>query len=268
MMIVAEITTNHGGNFELLLTMTKLAKEAGATHVKIQKRNPETFYSKEKLDSHYLSPFGDTFRDYRNALELTPEQITKFDEYCKNIGIEWFATVLDEESYDLIVQFNPEYIKIPSTISNHKDFHQYVAKNFKGTLIISTGMTDETYLDYLEQTFPQKKIIVQCNSAYPTPPEECNIAVIREYLKRGHKAGYSSHDEGSLACQLAIGAGATYIEKHINQHPQDWQHFQEVALDVELDFPNFVQDLQEAITRTGTGKKVINTSENHKYMVS
>ena len=41
--------------------------------VKLQKRDPDTFYSKDQLNEKFSSPFGTTFADYRNALELTYE---------------------------------------------------------------------------------------------------------------------------------------------------------------------------------------------------
>ena len=53
-----------------------------------------------------------------------------------------------------------------------------------GDLIISTGMTDK-YQDFTLENFKKcnRLFLLQCNSAYPTPPEDCNIAVINEYAK-------------------------------------------------------------------------------------
>ena len=48
--IVAEFTTNHLGNMNLLARMVEAAKAAGADCVKIQRKDVEEFYSKEKLD--------------------------------------------------------------------------------------------------------------------------------------------------------------------------------------------------------------------------
>ena len=45
---VAEFTTNHMGNLNLLLKMAESAKYAGADYIKMQKKNVETFYTKEK----------------------------------------------------------------------------------------------------------------------------------------------------------------------------------------------------------------------------
>ena len=109
--IVAEITTNHLGRRDLLIEMVSRAKESGADFVKVQKRNVETFYSKKELESYYFSDYGNTFRDYRNGLEISKEDFFYLDEECKKIGIEWFASVLDKESLDFILEFKPKTFK-------------------------------------------------------------------------------------------------------------------------------------------------------------
>ena len=88
--IVAEITTNHLGNRDLLIQIVRRAKESGADLVKVQKRNVETFYSQKELDSYYFSEFGTTFREYRHGLELSKEDFLVLDKECKKIGIDWF----------------------------------------------------------------------------------------------------------------------------------------------------------------------------------
>ena len=54
--IIAEIGINHNGDIGLAQQMIKMAKEVGCDYVKFQKRNVETVYSKEILDSPRKSP--------------------------------------------------------------------------------------------------------------------------------------------------------------------------------------------------------------------
>ena len=58
MIKVAEFTTNHMGNLNVLLRMVEEAKRAGATIIKMQKKDVETFYSQEKLNGKFESPYG------------------------------------------------------------------------------------------------------------------------------------------------------------------------------------------------------------------
>ena len=272
-LITAELTTNHFGDRHRLERMVRSAKAAGADFVKVQKRNVETFYSQEQLASKYVSPFGDTFRDYRLALELGVEDFNFLDKLCKELDIKWFASILDEKSFHFMMQFSPDMIKLPSTISEHKDYLKYVADKYKGSIVLSTGMTDKVFEEWVLETFINcdKLYLMQCNSAYPTPLHDCNIAVVRHYSELAKEnsrivPGYSSHDFGWFASALAVGAGAKIIEKHVKLGNTEWAHFDAVAIDLTTsDFHEFVSKIRDAEMIMGSGKKKINESEHHKY---
>lgn len=271
--LTAELTTNHFGNLEDLKEMVVLSKEAGADMVKVQKRNIETFYTKEELESKYISPFGRTFRDYREQLELDGEGFLFLDNICRELNIPWYSSVLDIDSFKFLEKFKCPIIKVPSTISNKVDFLEYLSMHYKGDIVISTGMTDDQYEAYLLKNFSKcnRLYLLQCNSAYPTPPEECNIAVISRYRELSKKQknlipGYSSHDIGSLASCMAISAGAKMIEKHVKLRPNDWAHFDSVALElIGENFKNFANDIRIAEKIFGSSIKKINANEHHKY---
>jgi sialic acid synthase SpsE len=271
--IVAEITTNHFGDRERLFAMVRAAASAGADMVKLQCRHVESFYSQEQLDTKYDSPFGKTFRDYREALELSDEDFFEVDRLCKSLGIEWFASILDWPSYERMQKFDLNKIKLPSTISEHRDFLIKVAADFKGSIILSTGYTDQSYEKFILQHFrhvPQLYFL-QCTSSYPTPDSDAQIAVVRHYARLAEVytniiPGYSSHDVGSLGCQLAAAAGAKYVEKHVRFGTVSWAHFDDVAIDLSDDsFSEFVNDVRRAEILLGSEKKEIKPSEHHKY---
>jgi N-acetylneuraminate synthase len=111
---------------------------------------------------------------------------------------------------------------------------------------------------------------MQCTSSYPTAPEDCNIAVVRTIEEMsGHNRiipGYSSHDIGSLACQLSVANGARFIEKHIKLGSVEWVHFDGVALDLmSNDLSKFVNDIRVAERILGSKEKKQLVSEHHKY---
>ena len=76
---VAEFTTNHMGNLNVLLRMAERAAEAGCDLIKMQKKDVESFYSQAKLDAPYESPYGHTYRDYRSIFEFGVEDFGRFD---------------------------------------------------------------------------------------------------------------------------------------------------------------------------------------------
>ncbi len=272
-LIVAEITTNHFGDKERLHAMIRLAKRAGADYVKLQKRDVDSFYKPEMLSKPFKSPFGTTFRDYRHGLELSFADFEWVDSICNKIGIGWFASILDEPSFEFIKQFNPGLIKLPSTISEKKSYLQKVGEDWNNGLVISTGMTGPEYEDFIAASFNNAKEIylLQCTSSYPTPENDAGIGVVRHYRDLSITdpriiPGFSSHDIGSLCSQLAVAAGAKMIEKHVKLGSVQWAHFDEVALDLSTDqFANFVADVRRAQRIVGSDKKKIFDSEHHKY---
>jgi sialic acid synthase SpsE len=275
-LVVAELTNNHLGDVSRLVEMVERAKEAGADLIKIQKRDVDSFYSDEKLKSYYWSPFGKTLGDYRRGVELDHEKLEILDATCKSLEIDWFCSVLDYSSFEAINAFRPRLVKIPSTISNHRDFHQRIADQYNGPIVISTGYTDQSYEEYVLKTFRKnsKVYLLHCISSYPTAMHDCNVAVVRHYaeLAKRHPAvipGYSSHDLGSLGSLLAVASGARMIEKHVKLGDVEWVHFDKVAMDLKTEeFKRFVKEIRNAEVALGSPVKKVLASEHHKYEVN
>lgn len=271
--VIAEITTNHFGDRARLERMVRAAKAAGADYVKVQKRNVVTFYTAEQLAAPYKSPFGTTFGDYRHQLELSADDFIFLDKLCRRIGIRWFASILDEPSYNFIQDFNPDLIKLPSTISEHVEYLARVASSTDRGIVLSTGMTDKSFEAWVLKTFAEvpRLYLMQANSAYPTPARDCNIAVVRHYnmLSRHYPhivPAYSSHDAGWFGSAMAVAAGAKMVEKHVKLGDTDWAHFDAVALDLTSpEFREYVSKIREAEIILGSEEKAVAPSEHHKY---
>lgn len=274
--VVAELTNNHIGDEKRLRTMIRMSKEEGADIIKVQKRDVETFYSQEELLKPYSSPFGTTLGDYRRAVELNDDLFKVLIDECKNNEIFWFISVLDKKSYEYILQYNLPLIKLPSTISNHRNYLKHVSETFEGDIVISTGFTEKEYEKFVLDEFATKKrllYLLQCTSSYPASPDSCNIAVIRHYNEIRHNLfnnlipGYSSHDIGFLASQMAISAGAMMIEKHVKLGNLDWVHFDSVALDISKgELKQFIEEIKKALVICGDKEKKAHSKEHHKYI--
>jgi sialic acid synthase SpsE len=271
--VVAELTTNHFGDRTRLERMIRASKAAGADYVKLQKRDVAGFYTPEQLASPYVSPFGKTFADYRFQLELSHEDFRFVDRLCQEIGIGWFASVLDQPSFEFMQELKPAMIKLPSTISEHTDYLKHVATQYDGSVVLSTGMTDSGYENFVLENFSRcdKLYLLQCNSAYPTPLHDCHVGVVRHYhdISLRHDRivpGYSSHDFGWKASAFAVAAGARMLEKHVKLGNTDWAHFDAVAVDLTTPaFKEYVDNIRETEMIVGNTQKQVNASEHHKY---
>jgi len=270
--IVAEITTNHFGDSNKLVKLIEGAAKAGADSVKLQKRNIHKLYSKSQLDAPYASPFGNTFYDYRMGIELSDDQIDLAIKTSNKHGLKVFFSVLDIESYKAIIDFGLTRVKLPSTISRNKELLEYVSQNHTGELVISTGMTDMNYEKFITSRFQKvdKLYLLQCISSYPTYFSDSNLSVINRYKELSKTypkiiPGYSSHDIGSLGSCMALACGAKMIEKHVKLGNTAFGHFDETALDINVEFGEFVKMIRKAELIYGSSEKRILKSEHHKY---
>jgi N-acetylneuraminate synthase len=270
--ISAEFSANHLGDENRLRRMIYLAKKNGADIIKFQKRDISTLYSKEKLKSQYSSPFGTTFEDYRRGIEIDEKLLNVIFEESYSQNIPFFFSILDLISYNWLKKYNIPLIKLPSTISNYRDFIKTIINNSSEDIVISTGFTDLEYenflLDLLRKNKKSNIFLMQAVSAYPAKYEDCNISVVKHYSELNIEnlfPAYSSHEPGSLACSISIGAGARMIEKHVKLGETSWLHFDSVALDLNTEFKQFVEDIRLSQKINGYKIKKISNNEYHKY---
>lgn len=271
--IVAELRANHYGDRERLERMIRKASAAGADFVKLQKREVSTFYPPEQLQAPFHSPFGTTFRDYREGLELSAGDFERIAGLCRELELGWFVSVLDRPSFEFVKAFAPAMVKIPSTVSRDEPFLKWIAGNYDGDIVVSTGMADEGYVSWVVETFAHNRhlYLLQCTSAYPAPIDDCCIAVVRSYARLAESRpglipGYSSHDAGWRGSALAVAAGARILEKHVTLEPIPDMPEDPVALDLTTsDFADYVGEIRLAERLMGSSVKTVRPSENHKY---
>ena len=111
---------------------------------------------------------------------------------------------------------------------------------------------------------------MHCVSSYPTLPLDSNLGVITSIKSLSLKyknivPGYSSHDLTRTAAAMSVALGARIIEKHIKVSANKWAHFDETALDVNYEFPYWVQYVRSSENILGDEIKKIYKSEHHKY---
>lgn len=119
--IVAEIGINHNGDITIAKELIDVAADAGADAVKFQKRTIDLVYDQEMLDSPRESPWGTTQREQKEGLEFGLEEYREIDAYCKEKGIEWFASAWDLESQKFLRQFDLNHNKIASAMIVYED---------------------------------------------------------------------------------------------------------------------------------------------------
>ncbi len=286
--VVAEIGINHNGSLEIVKKMIDVAVEAGCDAVKFQKRTVPVIYTEEELGKDRPvdvdvvsnavqrgvlsddavkrltdSGFKDTTNgDLKWALELTEDEYGKIDTYCKEKGILWFASPWDEESVDVLEQFNPVAYKIASASLTDDGLLQHI-RSKKCPIIISTGMSTLAEVEHAVDVLGTKDLIIlHTVSTYPANNEDLNLRAIQtlQDLFPDVVVGYSGHERGIATSVCALAFGAHMVERHMTLEYSMFGSDQAASLQpkgLEL----LVRDIRACEAAFGSGMKEVLPAE-------
>lgn len=216
--LVAELGINCNADMDIARMLIRQARECDFDAVKFQKRDVETVYTQEFLDSPRESQWGTTQRDQKMGLEFSIEQMAELFDYAHLFDLEAFASAWDFKSLAQVESLNPPHHKIASAFITHLDFCRKVASLGRHTFI-STGMSTIAEIGHVVHIFRDVGCdftLLHCVSTYPCREEHCNIRVIKTLRDIFDcKTGYSGHETGIMPSVLAAAFGAVAIERHI-----------------------------------------------------
>jgi pseudaminic acid synthase len=219
--IVAEISANHGQNFNRAVALIKKAKECGADAVKFQCYTPDTLTI--DCDNKYFRIKhpkwgGQTlYQLYQKA--YTPwNWLKKLKKVAEDLGLLFFATSFDKTAVDFLEELDVPMHKIASFELVDLPLIEYIAKT-KKPLILSTGMATleeiREAVDTAKKSGAKDIILLKCVSSYPAKPEEMNLRTIPDMAKRFKlPIGLSDHTLGIATSIAGVYLGAKLIEKH------------------------------------------------------
>ena len=254
--LIAEIGINHNGDIDIAKKLIDISKKAKFDAVKFQKRDIETVYTKEMLDSPRESPWGHTQRDQKNGLEFGKKEYDEVDEYCKNLGIDWFASAWDLKSLEFLDVYNLKKNKIASAMIVDKKFLEEVSKRKKHTFI-STGMSTKRDIMDAVDIFKKNNCsfeLMHCVSTYPMKVEDANLITINS-LKNNFNCdvGYSGHENGVAVSLAAFSFGITSLERHVTLDRTMYGSDQAASLEFK-GMQNLTESIEKMLTAQGSDK--------------
>ena len=216
--IIAEIGINHNGDMKICKQLIDVAADVGCDAVKFQKRDIDQVYTQEFLDSPRESPWGTTQREQKAGLELSAENFWEIDAYCKEKGIEWFASAWDLDSQQFLRQFDCKYNKVASAMIVYPELLSMIAEEGRHTFI-STGMSTYEDIQRAIDIFEDAGCpfeLMHTVSTYPMEVEDANLNVINTLRDKFNcNVGYSGHEAGLAVSYAAAALGITSLERHI-----------------------------------------------------
>ncbi len=216
--VIAEIGNNHNGSLELAKKLIDLAVATGADCAKFQLRSLGSLYHNGGNANDASEDLGSQYTlDLLSRFQLTPQEMFAAFDYCKEQDILPLCTPWDVESLNLLEKYGMPAYKVASADLTNHDFLRVLAKTGK-PLICSTGMSTEAEITEtvsLLQRLGAMYVLLHCNSTYPAPFKDVNLAYLDRLKELGDcPVGYSGHERDINVAIAAVAKGAKVIEKH------------------------------------------------------
>lgn len=215
--VIAEISCNHMGDYDVLKQSIDAAFDVGANAVKLQSSTPESLTRNFKR-TEFIVNIKDSPWNGRHLYDLYDETCTpvnwplEFIPKYEKLGKTIFSTPFSPEMVDLLEdKAKPKFYKISSIDWNHIDLIDRCISTGK-PVFISMVKPSEQY-EVLKRYNWKNIIPMYCISQYPSRSEDMDFNELL-YLKSFEIFGFSDHSLTGALSSLAISHGATVIEKH------------------------------------------------------
>lgn len=188
--LIAEISTNHGGDLSLAKAFIDRFAGAGADWVKFQ-------YTRVT----HLRP-DDPQYDWFKSAELSDEQFAELKAHTEARGAKFLLTVFNAQDVPAVRAIT-DAVKIGSGEAREYELHEAIeAARF--ARVFASMPWDLCNGDWT---------CLRCIARYPTP--EAYARRVASETPYANNEGWSDHVIGLSACEDAMLAGASIIEKHV-----------------------------------------------------
>lgn len=186
--LIAEVSTNHGGDLALAKAFISRFAEAGADWVKFQTTRVRHL---RRDDPQY---------DWFTRAELSDDAHAELIEACRDAGTQFLTTIFHEDEIPLVRRLGLTTIKVGSGESADPRFMDAVQSAGFARVMASDGLGDACGLS-LDR--------LRCITRYPAPH-----GLVPDRFGERYQ-GWSDHCVGLESCHVAIVRGARIIEKHV-----------------------------------------------------
>jgi len=219
---IAEVSSNHNRDLSRMKEFIYASKETGCTGVKFQLFKIDELFSSEILQK------SQTHRK-RKDWELSVEFIPELSELSHSLGLSFSCTPFYLDAVDVLEPY-VDFYKIASYELLWNDLFKKCGNTGK-PVVFSTGMATlgevENTLKNILKTKTKNITALHCNSAYPTPIKDANLAGINILKKMINsidnpnqikiKVGYSDHTVSPAVLYRAIHKyNINFVEFHLD----------------------------------------------------
>jgi sialic acid synthase SpsE len=215
---IAEVSSNHNGDFNRALALIDAAANAGCWGVKFQLFQLDKLWAKELLNAEKYA-----FVNQRREWELPPEWLPELAKYSHELGLEFGCTPFHLEAVDAL-EPHVDFFKIASYEALWWDLYECITKTGL-PLIVSLGMANADEIDEVKSRlthdydYAEYASLLHCVSKYPVDLEDCNLSMIERIRGDYNKmpVGWSDHSADQAVVLRAVHFWqAAIVEFHLD----------------------------------------------------
>lgn len=216
--VIAEVAQAHDGSLGAAHAFIDAASTAGADAIKFQ---THIAAAESTPAEPWRKKFGwqDATRfDYWKRMEFAESEWAGLAAHAQDAGLHFLSSPFSPEAVELLKRVGVAGWKIASGEVGTTPMLEMMAKTGQ-PVILSSGMSPASETDAAVELFKKAGApvaVLQCTSAYPTPPEKVGLNVIEEFRARYETAvGLSDHSATIHPGLAAAQMGAEVIEVHL-----------------------------------------------------
>lgn len=216
--VIGEVAQAHDGSLGLAHAFIDAIADAGADAVKFQ---THIAAAESTPGEPWRVPFSrqDASRyDYWRRMEFTAEQWHGLRRHADDRGLRFLSSPFSLEAVELLTRVGVAAWKVASgEAANAAMLERMAATGLP--MLLSTGMSALAEIDGAVARVRSHGLplaVLQCTSAYPSPPERIGLNLLAEFRDRyGCAVGLSDHS-GTIYPGLAAAVlGAEVLEVHV-----------------------------------------------------
>jgi N-acetylneuraminate synthase len=216
-MVIGEVGQAHDGSLGLAHRFIDAIARAGADAVKFQTHIAAAESTPAEPWRVRFSPQDETRYDYWRRMEFTEEQWGGLADHAHEAGLLFISSPFSREAVDLLDRVGVDVWKVASGEVTNRELLDAIRG--RRPVLLSSGMSTLAELDDAVERLRAdgtEIAVLQCTSAYPTPPERVGLDALETYRARwGCPVGLSDHSGTIFPALAATTIGADVIEVHV-----------------------------------------------------
>jgi sialic acid synthase SpsE len=270
--IIAELAQGFEGKPEQAKLLLKAAASAGANAAKFQLVNAEELATPDY--KHF---------DLFKSLEMSDEIWIELSNLAMELDINLQVDIFGPQSLELAEKINVSAIKMHGTDITNVSLLKKVAKSPVKKVLLGAGGALLTEIEKALEIINNKQVTVLLGfQGYPTHNEDNQISRVRflsNLFKRNYSfasIGFADHAPSNnplsfMLAAVALGAGATVIEKHLTlgQIMKLEDHESALNPDQFFEFTNTLRSCWDAIGKTANSNnfEMSLSEKNYRKMI-